>query len=126
MLSVWQRWIVAAIFVIVHTAIVFGLSVPGCPKGKVFSNFVLVVELVFDIITPLRHETLLTYIYIGYLGPGGLYDDSKENGSCTGGATGYIDKWFFTVNHIYSNPTPKATYQTEPFDPEGILGIGFC
>ena len=52
-----------------------------------------------------------------------LYDDGKDPGNCTGGATGYIDKWFFTVNHIYSNPTPKATYQTEAFDPEGILGI---
>ena len=63
---------------------------------------------------------------IGYLGPGGLYDDSNDPGNCTGGATGYIDKWFFTVNHIYSNPTPKATYQTEPFDPEGILGNCAC
>ena len=45
LLSVWQRWIVAAIFVIVHTAIVFGLPVPGCRKGIVFFNFILVDEL---------------------------------------------------------------------------------
>ena len=45
LISVWQRWIVAAIFVIVHTAIVFGLPVPGCPKGKVFSNFGLVDKI---------------------------------------------------------------------------------
>ena len=44
LLSVWQRWIVAAIFVVVHTAIVFGLPVPGCRTGTVFSNFVLVDE----------------------------------------------------------------------------------
>ena len=44
LLSVWQRWIVAATFVIVHTAIVFGLPVPGCRTGTVFSNFVLVDE----------------------------------------------------------------------------------
>ena len=62
LLSVWQRWIVAAIFVIVHTAIVFGLSVPGCPKGTVYWNFVLVVELYdYNIRKPLRHEILLTY-----------------------------------------------------------------
>ena len=45
LLSVWQRWIVAAIFVIVHTAIVFGLPVPGCRKGRGFFNFILVDEL---------------------------------------------------------------------------------
>ena len=44
LLSVWQRWIVAATIVIVHTAIVFGLPVPGCRTGTVFSNFVLVDE----------------------------------------------------------------------------------
>ena len=59
---------------------------------------------------------------IGYLGPGGLYNDAEYPGNCTGGATGYIDKQVLTVNHIYSNPTPKAVYLTEPFDPEGILG----
>lgn len=58
----------------------------------------------------------------GYLGPGGLYNDNKDLGNCTGGATGYIDKQVFTVSHIYSNPTPKEVYLTEPFDPEGILG----
>ena len=60
--------------------------------------------------------------YKGYLGPGGLYNDEEVPGNCTGGATGYIDKQFFTINHIYQNPTPKNVYITDPFDPEGILG----
>ena len=59
---------------------------------------------------------------IGYLGPGGLYNDEEVGNFCIGGATGYIDKQFFTIDHIYSNPTPKNVYLTEPFDPEGILG----
>ena len=58
----------------------------------------------------------------GYLGPGGLYDNGAVLGNCTGGAAGYIDKLILGENHIYSNPTPKALYHTEPFDPEGILG----
>lgn len=62
----------------------------------------------------------------GYLGPGGLYDDAAVLSNCTGGATGYIDKQVMTVNHIYSNPTPKEVYLTEPFDPEGILGSMLC
>jgi len=59
----------------------------------------------------------------GYVGAGGLYDDAKWPGHCTGGAAGYVDRLILGVNHIYSNPTPKHLYQTEaPFDPEGILG----
>ena len=58
----------------------------------------------------------------GYLGPGGLYDNGAVPGNCTGGAAGYIDKLILGENHIYSNPTPKVLYHTEPFDPEGILG----
>ena len=58
----------------------------------------------------------------GYLGPGGLYDNSSVNGSCIGGATGYIDRLVFGKSHLYQNPTPKATYQTAAFDPEGLLG----
>ena len=33
LISVWQRWIVAAIFIVVHTVIIFCLPVPGCPTG---------------------------------------------------------------------------------------------
>ncbi len=58
----------------------------------------------------------------GYVGPAGLHDDAKHDPECIGGATGYVDRLVFTSDHIYSNPTPKATYQTTAFDPEGLLG----
>ena len=35
---VWQRWIVAAVFLVVHCLIVFLLPVPGCPTGKNIST----------------------------------------------------------------------------------------
>ena len=41
---------------------------------------------------------------------------------CVGGAAGYIDRQFFGINHIYSNPTSKAVYESGAFDPEGLLG----
>ncbi len=59
---------------------------------------------------------------LGYVGPGGLHDGAEHPPECIGGATGYVDRVFFGVNHIYSNPTPKATYKTAAFDPEGLLG----
>ncbi len=40
----------------------------------------------------------------GYLGPGGLADKGRYP-NCTGGAAGYIDRWFFGENHIYRHPT---------------------
>mgnify|MGYP001306533743 CR=1 FL=1 len=49
--------------------------------------------------------------------------DNLYNSSCVGGAAGYIDRWILGINHIYSNPTPKAIYGSGPFDPEGILGM---
>jgi heparan-alpha-glucosaminide N-acetyltransferase len=49
--------------------------------------------------------------------------DNQYNSSCVGGAAGYIDRWILGINHIYSNPTPKAIYGSGPFDPEGILGM---
>eukprot|EP00094_Tigriopus_californicus_P008398 TCALIF_08092-PA protein Name:"Similar to Hgsnat Heparan-alpha-glucosaminide N-acetyltransferase (Mus musculus)" AED:0.16 eAED:0.16 QI:217/0.75/0.77/1/0.62/0.55/9/0/556 len=58
----------------------------------------------------------------GYLGPGGLHDDSEHLPECIGGATGYIDKLILTNAHIYNYPTAKAVYQSSAFDPEGILG----
>ena len=65
LLSVWQRWIVAATFVIVHTAIVFGLPVPGCRTGTVFSNFVLVDEpaVMVVILEKLLDMKLVSNIY---------------------------------------------------------------
>ena len=41
----------------------------------------------------------------GYLGPGGLHENSKY-WNCTGGAAGYIDIKFFGEGHIYPFPTP--------------------
>lgn len=57
----------------------------------------------------------------GYIGPGGLQDDSKY-ANCTGGAAGYIDKMVFGETHMYQNPTCKELYQTGGYDPEGLLG----
>ncbi|XP_045168757.2 heparan-alpha-glucosaminide N-acetyltransferase-like isoform X2 [Mercenaria mercenaria] len=58
----------------------------------------------------------------GYIGPGGLHE-GKLHEYCTGGAAGYIDRLVLGENHLYSNPTPKAIYQTKvSYDPEGILG----
>lgn len=58
----------------------------------------------------------------GYLGPGGLHKHSSfEN--CTGGAAGYIDRFLFKEQHIYSRPSSKKIYHNElRFDPEGLLG----
>jgi heparan-alpha-glucosaminide N-acetyltransferase len=59
---------------------------------------------------------------VGYIGPGGLHNNSTHF-NCTGGATGYIDQILFGKTHLYNWPTPKKLYQTsEPFDPEGFLG----
>lgn len=55
-------------------------------------------------------------------GPGGLHEGGQYF-NCTGGATGYIDRWVFGDNHMYGHPTCKRIYLTEtPFDPEGFLG----
>jgi len=66
------------------------------------------------------------FFFTGYLGPGGLFDDNQQDGvDCIGGAAGYIDRRFFGVSHIYSNPTPKSVYGKiliGPYDPEGFLG----
>ena len=59
---------------------------------------------------------------VGYIGPAGLHLNNKYPGECVGGAAGYIDRWFFTVNHIYRYPTSVEVYDSEPFDPEGVLG----
>lgn len=58
----------------------------------------------------------------GYLGPGGLYDGGEVPGKCVGGATGYIDRLLLGEKHLYQHPTAKDVYQSEAFDPEGLLG----
>lgn len=63
----------------------------------------------------------------GYLGPGGLADNSSYF-NCTGGAAGYIDREVFSVNHIYQNPTSQKIYHSDiPYDPEGnnLFLLGF-
>ena len=60
---------------------------------------------------------------VGYIGPGGLHQNSAHF-NCTGGMTGYLDKTWFGEAHLYSWPTPKKIYRTtETFDPEGVLGL---
>ncbi|CAL4203893.1 unnamed protein product, partial [Meganyctiphanes norvegica] len=74
-------------------------------------------------------HTLLTFLLPvpgcpkGYLGPGGLHEGGKFF-NCTGGAAGYIDKLILGRQHVYPHPTCKTIYDsTEPYDPEGILGV---
>ncbi|KAK6633500.1 hypothetical protein RUM44_004107 [Polyplax serrata] len=58
----------------------------------------------------------------GYLGPGGI-QDMRRFTDCTGGMTGYVDRLLFGVNHLYNNSEVTKVYQSEPFDPEGLLGV---
>ncbi|XP_072319321.1 heparan-alpha-glucosaminide N-acetyltransferase isoform X1 [Eucyclogobius newberryi] len=58
----------------------------------------------------------------GYLGPGGIGDMGLYT-NCTGGASGYIDRWLLGENHIYQTPSSRVIYASRmPFDPEGVLG----
>lgn len=58
----------------------------------------------------------------GYLGPGGLHDNSLHY-NCTGGAAGFIDRFIFNNSHIYQRPTCQSLYDCPlPYDPEGLLG----
>lgn len=59
---------------------------------------------------------------VGYIGPGGLHLDAKYPKECIGGAAGYIDRWILTTNHIFQYPSAQETYESGPFDPEGVLG----
>ncbi|CAC5409634.1 HGSNAT [Mytilus coruscus] len=43
----------------------------------------------------------------GYLGPGGLENNSTHH-NCTGGAAGYIDRQVFGERHIFGSPTCKC------------------
>ncbi|XP_072384801.1 heparan-alpha-glucosaminide N-acetyltransferase-like [Diabrotica undecimpunctata] len=56
----------------------------------------------------------------GYMGPGGLHKNSSYK-HCVGGATGYIDG-LILGNHRYQHPTIYKTYESKPFDPEGVVG----
>lgn len=58
----------------------------------------------------------------GYLGPGGLHKGMAYPGDCIGGAAGYIDRKVLGAKHIYQWPTAKMTYQSDAYDPEGLLG----
>uniref|UniRef100_UPI00398F72A7 heparan-alpha-glucosaminide N-acetyltransferase isoform X2 n=1 Tax=Pristiophorus japonicus TaxID=55135 RepID=UPI00398F72A7 len=59
----------------------------------------------------------------GYLGPGGIGDFGNFT-NCTGGATGYIDRWLFGEKHMYQHPSCTLLYNTTvPFDPENLLGL---
>jgi heparan-alpha-glucosaminide N-acetyltransferase len=58
----------------------------------------------------------------GYLGPGGLHENSSYF-NCTGGAAGFIDRTILGYNHVYQDPTCKIIYKNLlPHDPEGLLG----
>lgn len=74
-------------------------------------------------------HTLVTYVVMvpgcprGYIGPGGLHDYSADV-NCTGGVAAYIDRMFFTSQHIYQHSTATKIYQNVTHhDPEGILGV---
>lgn len=59
---------------------------------------------------------------VGYIGPAGLHLDNRYPGHCIGGAAGYIDRLILTTQHIYNWPTARSVYESEAYDPEGILG----
>ena len=113
-ITLWPRWIVAVIFLVIHTVLTFALPVPNCPTGKRCN------------VLRKMYSQKNGFFFTGYLGPGGLFDDNQQDGvDCIGGAAGYIDRRFFGVSHIYSNPTPKSVYGKNligPYDPEGFLG----
>ncbi|XP_030843136.1 heparan-alpha-glucosaminide N-acetyltransferase [Strongylocentrotus purpuratus] len=75
-------------------------------------------------------QVLVTFILpvpgcpLGYQGPGGpLVGENGELTNCTGGASGYIDRLFFTEAHIIPKPRCARIYHsTLSVDPEGILG----
>ena len=63
---------------------------------------------------------------VGYVGPGGISDNSRYEG-CTGGIHRYIDMKVFSYTHIYHHPTCLEMYQCQAYDPEGLLGsISAC
>lgn len=68
----------------------------------------------------------------GYIGPGGLHENSQYY-NCTGGAARWIDLKFFGWAHIFHGPTSYEVFQVDrrygfndkeriAHDPEGLLG----
>ncbi|XP_043211847.1 heparan-alpha-glucosaminide N-acetyltransferase-like, partial [Amphibalanus amphitrite] len=106
---------------------------PKLPEEKSWTTHVYDItcmwpQWILAIAIIIGHTCIIFLLHVpncptGYLGPGGLYNNSTVDGSCVGGATGYIDRLVFGKSHIYQNPTPKATYGTAAFDPEGLLGV---
>lgn len=57
----------------------------------------------------------------GYLGPGGIHENSKYE-NCTGGVTRYIDVLILGEKRLWQNNPVRDVYHGPPFDPENILG----
>jgi heparan-alpha-glucosaminide N-acetyltransferase len=45
----------------------------------------------------------------------------RQHPHCIGGATGFIDRQILGLKHLYQWPTAKSVYDSEAFDPEGVL-----
>ncbi|XP_035914517.1 heparan-alpha-glucosaminide N-acetyltransferase [Anopheles stephensi] len=56
-----------------------------------------------------------------YFGPGGTHLLNAFP-NCTGGITGYIDRFTLGMTHLYQHPTARYVYEAMPFDPEGPFG----
>jgi len=85
----------------------------------------LVIALIIFI-----HEIIADYLPVpdcptGYVGPGGISEDSQYVG-CTGGAAGYIDRLILGDNHVSPTPTCLDEYNCQPFDSSNLLGYLTC
>lgn len=94
-------------------------------------------RILFDLILMIPHYLFIACVltlYLGlvlflpipgcptaYFGPGGKHGNFSAP-TCAGGATGYIDKLILGSTHIYQHPTIKTVYESNAFDPEGLLG----
>ena len=58
--------------------------------------------------TDFKLNILKTIIFSGYLGPGGISENSLYS-NCTGGAAQYVDRLVLGERHIYQNPTFKVS-----------------
>ena len=116
----------------VHMFVMKDSNVGAYKKWKQFRDIVNYwQEWIVQLLLVFTH-TCVTFLLkvpncpTGYLGPGGLANDS--NGAdvrlCTGGAAGYVDRSILGVKQVYGSPTCKEIYQTTiPYDPEGLLGV---
>lgn len=59
---------------------------------------------------------------VGYNGPGGI-GGGTDHSLCTGGVHRYLDTILLGEKNLYKNPTCKALYGCEAYDPEGVLGL---